>query len=365
MSSQQTLASGPSTPTWAPVQCSWCQAWGRFHFNAALNLEGNPFSNWIQTQMVDPTGIVCDICNARRAPPHSQYLQKVTKWKLDEILISHVAEYAYGVYARNSPTVLAENRGLVARLPGYHIASARPTTFMRALADFWYPHTPETEIAARMSISDNIMYLRNWLDTVCPICDSWNTTCRHPRPRFQIGGIRGITVSFDTTSPGLQALGMSKYCLHSGLRPITEAIIRLEAGEHENLFLELDHVEALSAAEISDTEGGAEGSEADRLVETRMMVRARFPRRDPSIRETDCPYTFMAIAGAQVGVEPTDGPLLQRLCPNCGRPTGYGNRQMVCSRCRRTGMCYGCANDGAFADDPICYPCQFGFQNNL
>ena len=349
MSSQQTLALNTPTPTSAPIQCSWCYTWGRFHFDATLNLAGNPFSNWIQTQMVDPTSIVCDVCNARGSPPHSEYLQKVTKWKIDPILCSNVAEYAYGAYAKNSPTALAENRG----------ASARPTIpFARALTNF-YLSTEDAEDAASMSMSQNIMYVQNWLETVCPLCDPWydGRFCRHPRPRFQIGGTRGITVSFDSTSPGLQALGMSRHCLHSGLRTITEAIIRYSRYDSQNLFLELDHGDAISAAEISDSEG----SEAERFVETRMMVRAYFPRRDTRFNEP----SIMAIAGAQVAAEPVDGPMGQRLCPNCGRPTGMGNRQMVCRRCQRTGMCMGCANEGPFVDNPICYPCQFGFQDHL
>ena len=98
--------------------------------------------------------------------------------------------------------------------------------------------------------------------------------------------------------------------------------------------------------------------EAERFIETRMMVRAYFPRRDTRFNEP----SITAIAGAQVAAEPVDGPMGQRLCPNCGRPTGMGNRQMVCRRCQRTGMCMGCANEGAFVDDPICYACQFGFR---
>ena len=270
-----------------------------------------------------------------------------------------MAEYAYGAYAKNSPTVLAENRG----------ASARQTAFPLLLhwTAFWNS-TPEAESAASMSLSQNINYVQNWLETVCPLCDCpglpweenwWNTNlvCRHHRPRMQIGGTRGITVSFDSTSPGLQALGMTRHSLHSGLRPITEAIIRRQRGDSQNLFLELDHRDAISAAEISDSEG----SEAERFVESRMLVRAGFPRRDTRFNEPDT----MAIAGAQVAAEPIDGPVAQRLCPNCGRPTGMGNRPMVCGRCRRTGMCMGCTNDGLFSDDPICYPCQFGFQDHL
>ena len=152
---------------------------------------------------------------------------------------------------------------------------------------------------------------------------------------------------------------MSRYCLHSGLRAIIEAIIRLAVGEHQNLFLEMDHADAMSAAEIVDSDLYEE--EAERFIETRMMVRAYFPRRDTRFNEP----SIMAIAGAQVAAEPVDGPMGQRLCPNCGEPTGMGNRPLICSRCRRTGMCYNCANEGVDALRPICYACQFGFQEHL
>ena len=160
----------PPTPTSTPIQCSWCYIWGKFHFDATLNTAGNLFSNWIQTQEVNPTSIVCDVCNARGSPPHSEYLQKVTKWKIGE-LCSNVAEYAYGAFAKNSPTALAENRRI----------SARPIPFARPLAKI-YLSTPEAEIAASMSIGTNLMYIQNWLETFCPLCDPWNTTCRHRRP---------------------------------------------------------------------------------------------------------------------------------------------------------------------------------------
>ena len=372
MSWSHVHASGPPTPTSVPIQCAWCSRWGRFYFDPTQNQAGNAFGNWLQTRVINPTCIVCDICNFRGRPPHSDYLYRVTNGMLDKMMTSYVAEFAYGVYTRNSPTVLAANSGPVAALPGYQVAStsgssssdSRGTTWARTLADSYFSSL-ESRSAVIISTGEKIRLLRNWLDTGCPICDAWNTTCHHPRPQFQVGGMRGITVSFNTTSPNLQSLGMSPHCLHSGLRPVIEAIIRREGGRHEDLFLELDHTDALQAREISDDDEGTEGSQADALIEARMRARARFLRRDPSINDPECPYTLAAIAAARVGMEVTDGPVAQKLCQNCGRPTGYGNRPTVCRRCQRTGMCLGCANEGAFVDDPICYPCQFGFRNNL
>jgi hypothetical protein len=213
-----------------------------------------------------------------------------------------------------------------------------------------------------MSIADSVNYVRHWIQTCCPLCQTQyrneyttrNWYCDHTVPRMQIRGLRGITISFSHTHPSLTTLGMRENNLYTGLRHLTELIAAKKSGifvYDQDLYLELDNREAVAEAEAYGMMNDHE--EEIHFLNRRLHVKQWFLRRD--------------VYHQELTPKENPGP---NTCNNCGRGVDrrsswlyFGNRAFGsgCKRCEQM-MCTGCANDGVNCMDMECYACQHRYR---
>jgi hypothetical protein len=351
-----------STGESAQVQCAWCKRIGEFYFNHEQYDDRFPPFNWKQMRSYEPSTIVCNTCYDRGCPPHVKYLRWLEskaeghRWFAglgDQIEL--VAEFAYGQYAKYSPEQLAKMKAD----PRFNedFPPGRKQSAMEMGRRILYGSD---------TIGESLNYVFNWLTQTCPICDGDRPflRCNHRKPSMEIRGDRGVTLSFDDSSPNLRQVGMFHYCLHTGLRSIAERIDDIFNERVENLYFELDMNSAWQAAGFVDPEEQA----AQEFMDRRHAARHRFPRRDIYFIEPGLDsriQEFQQILSNFYAMNSIlDTPPFEQ-CTNCGRPVNMVNavnRRLTCSLCNRNTMCMGCANDGRYAFRPECYPCQFSYQ---
>jgi hypothetical protein len=344
----------------AEIRCGWCKRRGEFIYNLGQYDERFHPRNWKQLTAYEPSTIICNPCYNRGSPPHAKYLRHCRPephgghncFTEIGVNVERVAEFLDSVYTKYSPEQLARLR----IDPTYN--EDFPPSKRRSAEEMG-----RRRLYGLETVGQSIDIIYNCLTTTCPICDDDRPDegCNHRKPPMLILGERGLTVSFEDSSPNLRQAGMSPFCLHTGIRSLKERVLDIYYGRGPDLFFELDMNSAWQAAGYADPEE----PNAQRFMDLRYAQRQRFPRRDIYFIEPGIDNRFVHILSefyAQHSILET--PPLEP-CQNCGRPINmrdYNNRTMICVVCNRNLMCMACANDGK---DPLhaeCYPCKFNYR---
>ena len=342
----------------AEIRCGWCKRRGEFIYNLEQYDERFSPRNWKQLRAYEPSTILCNECYNRGCPPHIKYLNHIGRDSFAVIggNLEMVAEFAFQIYAKYSREQLAQMRADPTYNEDFPPSKRRSATEMG-----------RRRLYGLETVGQSIDLIYNWLTATCPTCDDDRPDdgCNHRKPSMLIMGERGVTVSFDDDSPNLRQIGMSHFCLHTGLRSLKERVLDLFNNRGPDLYFELDMNSAWQAAGYADPEEPG----AQQSMHLRNSQRHRFPRRDIYVIEPGIDNRFVHILTEFYARNSVmDTPPLEP-CKNCGRPTnmsGYNNRPLACAVCNRNLMCMGCANDGADNGrdvlNPQCYPCKFSYR---
>jgi len=401
-SNDQWLKDGTAYARWekAQTQCTWCKKVGNYYYDNHEMHDTQAYYNWKVTALKEPGTIVCNVCLKRESPPHVEYLRKLDQLEkkcfqtLGEQLYT-IAEFAYEDYHRFSPQRIRETQS--SPLSNNEFPAGRKIDYREQTRRSDYRD---------MTIGETLNFLHTWIFRTCPTCArnnryrdtrfgkpplTFHSWCCHHKPSMQLRGDRGITVSFDKSSPSLRSLGLRPTQLHAGLRSIAEIAYDIDMNRQESLFLEMDMGSARTAAGygVDDSD-----SEEEAFLERRRHAMRSFPLRDIHCEfemttiartwaENQTRRRHLILSNHQGPIENGDMDAInvRNDCQNCGTHvmiTAFiryvddlnavhdlrdGNHHMLCTKCNG-GMCRTCAHKSEDPMVPICFPCQFRWRQD-
>jgi hypothetical protein len=278
------------------LKCAWCKHRSEFFFNHPNGGEGHQFHDWISARVSNRWQIICDKCNKRGKPPHSEFWTR-EYGNFPAAIWDEIVTYAYEACAK------AEE---CAKLPD----QGKQYTFQEHRLS--YIHDP-----------------RMWLGIACPQCDrsvTFEGLCVHIQNRRRLYYREQVQLEMAESararsiSSGLTALGLTQQDVE--VQIILASRFR---GDQD------DRTTATNADEDQSTDD-SDGDSFQHQVEEEQRVQQQRARELRSRIYTKC--------------------------ISCDRDTGVNNRSKKCLRCKARCLCIGCIRSNV-PRLQLCDGCRF------